>query len=162
MDIKSNYSSYLLQCIQTLCIYFSLELCVGKFPLEIWSSTKAHSSVSACLSQCFIGAPRPCQEKLELVHEPLQDPQPGPRTVTDYPVHGYPQFPQILQCMVLNPTALSKVPLSVDISQIFVLEMGYLKDNLCHHDADVICAFYLNYQIYWLKNIHNIIIILSS
>lgn len=73
MDIKSNYSSYPLQCIQTLCIYFSLELCVGKFTLEIWSSTKPLSSVSACLSQCFTRAPGPGQERLELVYEPLQD-----------------------------------------------------------------------------------------
>lgn len=56
MHITSNFSSYYLQCIQTLTMqyyYILLELCVGTFPLQTWNSTKSLSSVSCSFSQCF-------------------------------------------------------------------------------------------------------------
>ena len=56
--VKSGYSSFPLQCVQT-CIYiFLFQQCAGTLPLETWASTKVFLLVGDCLRQCSPGAPR--------------------------------------------------------------------------------------------------------
>lgn len=57
MCIKSNCSSYLLQCVQT-CL-FLLQRHAGASLLETCTSTKALSSMGDCLRHCSPGASGP-------------------------------------------------------------------------------------------------------
>lgn len=60
MWVKSNFSSYPLQCVQT-CVFLSffcsflflLQWCAGASLLEFWTFTKTLSSTSDCLKTVF-------------------------------------------------------------------------------------------------------------